>query len=174
MIINITLIIFKGNEVVSSSPSFFANNGLSPGWRQAIVWTNARILLIRPLGTNFSEILIEIHTFTFKKIHLKMPSGKWQPFCLDLNVVNALWVLSPEQAGMLWGGVSALLSNSEFFMDLFQIHWEHLPQYLRQVWLRRLNLIQYAHYGSLNDFTYLDILSSIFAKSLCNFQYSLS
>ena len=36
------------------------DNGLSPGRRQAIIWTNAGILLIRPLGTNFSEILIEI------------------------------------------------------------------------------------------------------------------
>ena len=47
-----------------------SDNGLSPGRRQAIIQTNARILLIWPLGTNFSEILIEIHTFSFKKIHL--------------------------------------------------------------------------------------------------------
>ena len=37
-----------------------SDNGLSPGRRQAIIWTNAGILLIRPLGTNFREILIEI------------------------------------------------------------------------------------------------------------------
>ena len=37
-----------------------SDNGLSPGRRQAIIWTNAGILLIGPLGTNFSEILIEI------------------------------------------------------------------------------------------------------------------
>ena len=36
------------------------------------------------LGTNFSEILIEIHTFSFKKIHLKL-FVKWKPFCLGLN-----------------------------------------------------------------------------------------
>ena len=63
-----------------------SDNGLSPGRRQAITWTNVGILLIGPLGTNFSEMLIEIHTFSFKKIHLKMSSGKWQPFCLSLNV----------------------------------------------------------------------------------------
>ena len=40
-----------------------SDNGLSPGRRQAIIWTNAGILLIGPLGTNFSEILIEIHIF---------------------------------------------------------------------------------------------------------------
>ena len=37
-----------------------SDNGLSPGRRQAIIWTNAGILLTGPLGTNFSEILIEI------------------------------------------------------------------------------------------------------------------
>ena len=62
-------------------------NGLSPGRRQAIIWTNAGILLIGPLGTNFSEILIEIDTISFKKMHLKM-SAKWRPFCLSLNVLN--------------------------------------------------------------------------------------
>ena len=65
-----------------------SDNGLSPGRRQAITWTNVGILLIGPLGTNFSEMLIEIHTFSFKKIHLKMLSGKWRPFCLGLNVLN--------------------------------------------------------------------------------------
>ena len=37
------------------------NDGLSPIRRQAIIWTNAGILLIWPLGTNFSEIFIEIY-----------------------------------------------------------------------------------------------------------------
>ena len=68
-----------------------SDNGLSPSRRQAIIWTNAGILLIRSLGTNFSEILIEIHIFSFKKMHLKMWSGKWRPFCLGLNVLNISW-----------------------------------------------------------------------------------
>ena len=33
-----------------------SDNGLSPGRRHAIIWTNAEILLIGPLGTNLSEI----------------------------------------------------------------------------------------------------------------------
>ena len=49
-----------------------SDNGLSPSRRQAIIWANAGILLMEPLGTNFSENLIEIHTFSFKKMHLKM------------------------------------------------------------------------------------------------------
>ena len=49
-----------------------SDNGLSPAQRQAIIWTNAGILLIWPLGTTFSEMSIEIHTFSFQKMHLKM------------------------------------------------------------------------------------------------------
>ena len=62
-------------------------NGLSPGRRQAITWINAGILLVVPLGTNFSEISIEIPTFSFKKMRLKVSSAKWRPFCLSLNVL---------------------------------------------------------------------------------------
>ena len=57
-------------------------------WCQAIIWTNAGILLFGPLGTNFSEILIKVHTFPFKEMHFKMLSGKWMPFCLSLSVLN--------------------------------------------------------------------------------------
>ena len=64
------------------------------GWRQAIIWTNTGILLIGPLGTKFSEILIEIYTCSFKKMHLKMLSGKCQPFCLSLNMLTSLRILS--------------------------------------------------------------------------------
>ena len=64
------------------------DNGLSPGRRQAIIWTIAGILLIGPLGTNFSEILIGIQTFSFRKMHLKMSSAKWRPSCLGLNVLK--------------------------------------------------------------------------------------
>ena len=64
-----------------------SNNGLSPGRRQVIIWTNGRIVIIGPLGTNFSEILIEILTLSFKKMRLKVSSGKWRPFCPGLIVL---------------------------------------------------------------------------------------
>ena len=70
--------------------TFDSDNSLSPGRRQAIISTNAGILLIWTLGPNFSEILIEIHTFSFTKMHLKMSSRKWQTFCLSLNVLTHL------------------------------------------------------------------------------------
>ena len=48
-----------------------SDNGLSPGRRQVIIWTIAGILLNRPSRVNFNEILVEIHIFSFKEIHLK-------------------------------------------------------------------------------------------------------
>ena len=48
-----------------------SDNGSLPGRRLAIIWTNAGILFIGPLETIFSEILIEIYSFWFKKMHLK-------------------------------------------------------------------------------------------------------
>ena len=55
---------------------FGSDIGLSPGRRQAINWTNAGILLIEPLGTNFSEKnSIEIDTSSFMKMHFKMSFG---------------------------------------------------------------------------------------------------
>ena len=65
-----------GNLIIIGS-----DNGWAPGRRQAIIWTNAGLLLIRTLGTNFNEILSGIHTSSFRKLHLKMSSAKWLPFC---------------------------------------------------------------------------------------------
>ena len=65
-----------------------SDNGLAPRQRQAIVWTNAEILLIGPLGTNFNEIGIGIQTFSLTKMHSKLSSAKWRPFCLGLNVLT--------------------------------------------------------------------------------------
>ena len=72
-----------GNLIIIGS-----DNGLSPSRRQAIIWTNARILLIGTLGINFKEILIEFNTFSFKKMHLKMSSAKWGLFRLGLSVFS--------------------------------------------------------------------------------------
>ena len=57
--------------------SFGSDNGLSPGRRQAIIWPNAGMLLIWPLGTKFSEKCI------WKS------SRKWRPFCRVFNVLSS-------------------------------------------------------------------------------------
>ena len=63
-----------------------SDNGLSPFWRQAIIWTNDGLLFIWSLRTNFSEIWIKIHWISFKKIHLEMSSAKCPLFCLSLKL----------------------------------------------------------------------------------------
>ena len=73
---------------VSKQTTIGSDNGLSPGRRQAIIRTNAGILFIWTVGTNSSEILSEIHTFAFKKMHLQMSSAKWWQFCFGPNVLN--------------------------------------------------------------------------------------
>ena len=60
-----------------------SDNGLAP------TWTNAGILLIGTLGTNFRENWGEIQTFSFEKMYLNMSSGKYLQFYLGLNCVNA-------------------------------------------------------------------------------------
>ena len=53
---------------VSKLSAIGSDNGSLHGWYQALFWTNARILLIQNLGMN---LLSEIHTFSFKKMHMK-------------------------------------------------------------------------------------------------------
>ena len=82
-----------------------SDNGLSPGQHQAIIWTNTGILLIGTLGTNFSKTLIEIHAFSFKKMYLKMLSGKWWLFCLSLNVLiymSNILIITIMQIYLMW------------------------------------------------------------------------
>ena len=65
--------------------SIDSGNGLSPSRRQAITWTNAPILLIGPLGANFQFK----YSSPLKKIHLKISSAKWRPFCpMDMSWVS--------------------------------------------------------------------------------------
>ena len=68
-----------------------SDNGLSPVRCQAIIWTNAGILLIGPLGTSCCELLIGIQTFSFKKLNLKTSSAKWRLFCLGLSEWRNYW-----------------------------------------------------------------------------------
>ena len=83
-----------------------SDKGLSPGRHQAIIWTNAGILLIGHLGTHFSEILIGIQTFSFSKIHLKMSSAKWRLFGLGLNefipVFRVYWLINVWIKMYIW------------------------------------------------------------------------
>ena len=104
-------------------------NGLSPERRQAIIWTNAWILLIGTLGTNFSQILSEIHTFSFKKMHLKMSSVKWRPFCFGLNGLMQSWinrrvVILLEIVSMK---TAIIITVGKASTDAIRVHFVHAP-----------------------------------------------
>ena len=78
---------------VGKLTTIVSDNGLSPRRRPAIIWTIARILLIGPLGTNFSGILIGIQTFSFKKINaFENVVCEMASICLGLNVLT-VWPL---------------------------------------------------------------------------------
>ena len=89
------LVTHWGRVIIYASVTYAiigSDNGLLPGRHQAIIWTNGGILLIGPLGTNFNEILIEIYTFSLKKMHLKILPGKRWPFCLSLNELKLIYL----------------------------------------------------------------------------------
>ena len=50
--------------------------------RQAIIQTNAWLLWIGHLGTNFNDLLINIQNFLLTRMHLTISSAKWRPFHL--------------------------------------------------------------------------------------------
>ena len=82
-----------------------SDDDLSPGRRQAIMWTNYGILSRNKLQWNFNRNA----NISFKKMEFKMSSAKWRPFCLGLNVVNvdepsAMFQVTPhvEHMGVTW------------------------------------------------------------------------
>ena len=74
-----------------------SDNGLSPERHRAIIWTNAGTLLIGPLGTIFSEIVIEIQTFfsieenTFKNVVCEMLFISSRPQCVNFMPFRFVW-----------------------------------------------------------------------------------
>ena len=68
-------------------------SGLLPGRHQTIIWTNAGILLLLmgPLGANFSENLIELNSYifiqenAFGNVVWKMATILSQPECVKFS-----------------------------------------------------------------------------------------
>ena len=63
-------------------------------WHQAITWTSY------DLWTNFCEIWTKIQNLSIKKIHLKISSAKWRPFCSCLSVSTITWI--PDADITIW------------------------------------------------------------------------
>ena len=77
--------------------SIDSDNGLLPVQCQAIIWTNAGLLWIGPLGTIVSEFLMKIQNFSFMKMHPKISSAKWWPYCLGREeLMSYLPALNPQ------------------------------------------------------------------------------
>ena len=73
---------------VSKLTILASDNGLSPGWRQAIIWTSSGILLIGHLGTNFSEIFngnydIFIQENAFESVVCEIAAMLSRPQCVN-------------------------------------------------------------------------------------------
>ena len=119
-----------------------SDNGLSPGRCQAIIWTNVGKLLIRPLGTNFSEILIRVPTFSFRKMELNMSSVKWRPLS------RPQWVISSDAGDeifWLWESIPCLLMPWLLKSPEHQHAWHWLCRTDNMYFCYRVNFIYLGH-----------------------------
>ena len=87
------------------------DNSLSPGRRQAIIWTNAGILLIGHLGTNFGDFFIEIKAFSLTNLYLNVSSAKAAAILSRPQCVNVKWHVSAWSLVMVAGWVVANYSS---------------------------------------------------------------
>ena len=129
-----------------------SHNSLLPGWHQAIILTNAGIVNRTPRN-NFREILIEIHTFSFKRIHLKRSSGKWRPFCLSLMLTQAMitWLML-TQAMVTW--LTHTFKHQQTSMNYMLILRSHRYVFVRFVHILMSQLVEILSHGR-QDHTYL-------------------
>ena len=108
---------------ISKLTNIGSDNGLLPGWRQAIIWTNAGMLLIGPLGTHRSEILIETDIFSFKKTLLKMPSANMAAILSQDQCVKSLLVSNVVK--QCWEFPEIIKERSKYAPNIdAQIKWD--------------------------------------------------
>ena len=126
---------------VSKQTIIGSDNGLSPGRRQAVIRTNAGILLIRPLGTNFNEILIGIQIFSMKKMHFKVSSAKRRPFvsasmCLSfIHDDDCCFLSTYHTIESHWLQVNITNTDFKLFPNSGNYPWPLLANGLQLLWL---------------------------------------
>ena len=94
-----------------------SDNGLAPGWHQAIIWTIAGKLLIGPLGKNFSEILIELIFFQENTLAAIFSRPQFVNFRNSNNIVFCwIWKSNYMMLGLThWGrNKMAVIFRSHF------------------------------------------------------------
>ena len=108
------------------------NIALAPG--QAIIWTSTGILLTGPQGTNFNWMLLESHTVSLKKMHLKISSAAVQQFCPDPNVLKPARNTISNKPRYIPGEGQDLSTRSakllSFHKDTYNKHAWAAPGYL--------------------------------------------
>ena len=103
---------------------FGSDNDALPVRCQAIILTNAGLPLNGPLETNFSVIWMKIQQFSDNKMHLKMSSANWWPFCLSLNVLidyYHCWNEMLHTTFLLYSKTEILVTNKRryYFLSCF-------------------------------------------------------
>ena len=145
---------------ISKLMSTGSDNGLSPWWHQAITWANAVILLIVPLGTKFSEILVEIVAFSFKKnafesVVCKMAAMLSQPQSVNVETTHPGWQQqSHRSSGQVpWMGCYWVLGNKGILQQL----------------ITALSIIMFCHcwYTNCQGFWGAKIKLTIYVYMLC-------
>ena len=110
--------------------------GLSPGQHQAIIWTNGGKVIIWPLGTNFSELLIEIDTFYSIKFMWKHPLWNGAHFALAMSIFatfqNDPWKFTNVKALTVIFHVRSCFGDYEKTRNLYWLTCLDLP--ICQIW----------------------------------------
>ena len=142
-----------------------SDNDLCFAWCQAIIWGNAGILLILPLGTNFSELLIGIYKFCIQENAFKNVVLKMAAICLGLNVLTLLcdvvnwhsskmttpvlgwligWLLDKRPTDIFHGvGDKLLLSKVKHGKASINIQLTHgIQVYFFWQWIRNISLCE--------------------------------
>ena len=101
-----------------------SDNGLSPGRRQAIIWTIAGILLIEPRGTSFNRnSIIFIHENEFESVVCEMAAILFRPQCVKALPVGTISVTGKWGTGLrgkclLCHGIMMIVRVSVLFLNI--------------------------------------------------------
>ena len=88
--------------------------------------TSAGLLSIGHLGTNFSGILINIPNCSLTKMHMKMSSAKWRPFCLRGHELNTEYTLFSNNH-------NKSATKTPKTKRCYKVGWRHHRMSLRQL-----------------------------------------
>ena len=139
---------WDSHSLVNGYPSFYPRIALvapSPDRRQAIIWTNAAILLFGPLGTNFCEIFIETNIFiqenAFENVGCEMATILSRPQCV--KSLRSRYAFMPHQTSpplvqkmswrligfqaIIWTNDGLLLTkSSEILIETYNISFKKM------------------------------------------------